>query len=54
MFAMLLAANQTLFESIRIHDEFLHLAAAERVERAVEERSKFDTRLDRSVWLYLV
>ncbi|KAF9517410.1 hypothetical protein BS47DRAFT_1291044, partial [Hydnum rufescens UP504] len=52
MLAMLLGANQTLFESIHLHDEFLRLATAERVEGAVEERSKFDTTLDRSVWLY--
>ena len=52
LLATLLAANQALFESIRMHDELQHLAAAERVEREVEERSRIDTKLDRSVRLY--
>src|SRR5258706_16129398 len=45
----LLATHQAMDEVCKMYEDLLRVAAAERVERYVEERSKIETRIDRSV-----
>ena len=49
LLAELLAANQENMEALRAHDEMEQMALAEREEREVQERSRKETRLDRTV-----
>lgn len=49
MLAALLGANQTLTDAIKMRDDWQRAAIAAREERQVEERSRYDTRMDRSV-----
>lgn len=49
LLAELLAANQELVDAFRVYDEIEQLGVAEREEREVQERSRVETRLDRTV-----
>lgn len=51
MLAGLLGANQSLTDAIKLRDDWQRAAIATREERQVEERSRYDTRMDRSVSL---
>lgn len=51
LLASLLGANQDLLEAFRIYDELELLGVAEKEEREVEERSRKETKLDRTVSL---
>ena len=51
LLAALLAANQELADVIRIYEDLRRLAEETALEREAEERSKIETRLDRSVSL---
>jgi hypothetical protein len=48
----LLAANQELFEAFRMFSDLERLYITEREEREVHERSKHETRIDRSVSIF--
>ena len=45
----LLATHQSMVEVCKMYEDLLRVAAAERVERYVEERSKTEIKIDRSV-----
>jgi len=49
LLAALLGANEELVEAFRIYDDLERLGFAEQEEREVQERSRKETRLDRSV-----
>jgi hypothetical protein len=49
LLASLLGANQELLEAFRIYDDLERLGVAEQEEREVEERSRKETKLDRTV-----
>lgn len=49
LLAALLQANQDLTEALREYDDVISLGASEREEREVRERSRKETRLDRTV-----
>lgn len=49
LLAALLGANQELLEAFRIYDDLERLGRAEQEEREAEERSKKETRMDRTV-----
>lgn len=49
LLAALLHANTDLTEALREYDELISLGTAEREEREVKERSRKETRLDRTV-----
>lgn len=49
LLAALLAANQELLEAFKIYDDLERLGVAEQEEREVEERSRKEIRLDRTV-----
>ncbi|KAG8908981.1 hypothetical protein FRB99_000084 [Tulasnella sp. 403] len=48
LLAQLLQAHQELIEGFRVYDDLERLALAEREEKEVQERSRHETRLDRS------
>lgn len=50
-FAGLLDANEQLSEALKLHEEMEKMARDEREMQAAEERSRKETRLDRSVSL---
>lgn len=49
MLAALLSANQALTDALQLRDDWQRAAIAQREERFVEERSRVETRIDRSV-----
>lgn len=49
MLGVLLGANQALTDAIQLRDDWQRAAIAQREERYVEERSRVETRIDRSV-----
>lgn len=49
MLGALLGANQALTDAIKLRDDWQRAAIAQREERYVEERSRVETRIDRSV-----
>lgn len=49
MLGALLSANQVLTDAIQLRDDWQRAAIAQREERIVEERSRVETRIDRSV-----
>lgn len=49
MLGVLLSANQALTDAIQLRDDWQRAAIAHREERFVEERSRVETRIDRSV-----
>jgi hypothetical protein len=49
LLAALLGANQDLLEAFRIYDDLEMLGVAELEQREVEERSRKETKLDRTV-----
>lgn len=49
MLGVLLSANQALTDAIQLRDDWQRAAIAQREERFVEERSRVETRIDRSV-----
>jgi hypothetical protein len=49
MLEALLTANQALSDAIQLRDDWQRAAVAAREERDVQERSRYETRIDRSV-----
>jgi hypothetical protein len=49
MLGVLLGTNQTLTDAITLRDDWQRAAIAQREERFIEERSRVETRIDRSV-----
>lgn len=49
MLAELLKANEELTDALRVYDDLERLGVEKEVQRAAEERSRRETRLNRSV-----